>query len=210
MSTFYACIFVQDLGAKTTSSNREILETADTIFLAIKPNLAGAVIKEIAPFVRRDQLFISLAAGISLDFIENVRFVCICSKLQVLWHCRSVVLKIRDFTLVLNLFWRKVWSLHICLKHLDFIESYKRESEKNSGVKFVYNFSHFCYNDNIHCFTPGILYEKYLYIDRTCFHFPHFSPVSSLVQRLKKCRSFFLVINSEKCTKKSCNLQFPK
>lgn len=160
MSTFYACIFVQDLGAKTTSSNREILETADTIFLAIKPNLAGAVIKEIAPFVRRDQLVISLAAGISLDFIENVRFVCICSKLQVLWHCRSVVLKIRDFTLVLNLFWRKVQSLHICLKHLDFIESYKRESEKNSGIKFVYNFSHFSYNDNIHCFTPGILYEK--------------------------------------------------
>ncbi|XP_788839.1 pyrroline-5-carboxylate reductase 1, mitochondrial [Strongylocentrotus purpuratus] len=62
---------IGDLGAKTTSSNREILETADTIFLAIKPNLAGAVIKEIAPFVKRDQLFISLAAGISLDFIEN-------------------------------------------------------------------------------------------------------------------------------------------
>ena len=45
---------------------------ADTIFLAIKPPLAGAVLKEVSPYVSSDHLFISLAAGISIDYIENV------------------------------------------------------------------------------------------------------------------------------------------
>lgn len=63
---------IQDLGARTTHSNRQLLEMADTIFLAIKPPLAGAVLKEVAPFVKRNHIFVSLAAGISLDYIENI------------------------------------------------------------------------------------------------------------------------------------------
>nr|XP_054748409.1 pyrroline-5-carboxylate reductase 1, mitochondrial-like [Lytechinus pictus] len=62
---------IGDLGAKTTSSNKQIFETADTIFLATKPNLVGTVIKEIAPFLTRDHIFISLPAGISLDYLES-------------------------------------------------------------------------------------------------------------------------------------------
>ncbi|XP_072175882.1 pyrroline-5-carboxylate reductase 1, mitochondrial-like [Diadema setosum] len=63
---------IEDLGARTTHSNRELLEMADTVFLAIKPNLAGAVLKEVAPFVNKNHLFISLAAGISIDYIEDI------------------------------------------------------------------------------------------------------------------------------------------
>src|SRR3954469_12438716 len=51
--------------------NREAAEKADTIALVVKPQDMGDVLDEIAPVLRRGQLLVSLAAGITTEFIES-------------------------------------------------------------------------------------------------------------------------------------------
>ncbi|HEY9408252.1 MAG TPA: pyrroline-5-carboxylate reductase [Jiangellaceae bacterium] len=51
-------------------SNVEAVKRADTVVLVVKPQDMGTLLEEVAPFVRPDQLVVSLAAGITTGFVE--------------------------------------------------------------------------------------------------------------------------------------------
>lgn len=56
---------------KATTNNRAVAEHADILFLAIKPNLHSSVIEEIRDCIKPHSLIITIAAGISLKFLEE-------------------------------------------------------------------------------------------------------------------------------------------
>ena len=58
-------------GICTEKCNRNAVKNADIVFLAVKPQQMEAVLCDISLFVRRSQLVISLAAGITTTFIEK-------------------------------------------------------------------------------------------------------------------------------------------
>ena len=58
-------------GIETTEDNARIMENADVVFLSVKPQILPIVIKEIAPMVRDNQLFVSIAAGKTIGWIEE-------------------------------------------------------------------------------------------------------------------------------------------
>lgn len=51
--------------------NAEAVKSADTVLVAVKPQDMGALLTEIEPHVSRDQLVVSVAAGITTAFIER-------------------------------------------------------------------------------------------------------------------------------------------
>jgi pyrroline-5-carboxylate reductase len=53
------------------AANREAAKDAGVIVLAVKPYLVGAVLDEIHPALRPEQIVISVAAGVSLGFLES-------------------------------------------------------------------------------------------------------------------------------------------
>jgi pyrroline-5-carboxylate reductase len=52
-------------------SNLEAAAEADTLILAVKPQDLGVLLTEISPVLRPGQLLVSLAAGLTLSFIES-------------------------------------------------------------------------------------------------------------------------------------------
>lgn len=60
------------MGVKTTQDNREIVNNKPVIVLAVKPNMVKRVLREVHPLITKDHLFISVAAGISLDTLQQV------------------------------------------------------------------------------------------------------------------------------------------
>ncbi|WP_343803030.1 pyrroline-5-carboxylate reductase [Bacillus carboniphilus] len=65
-------------GIKVTSDNKEVAERAKYLFLAVKPNLHQKVIEEIKLTVSEETIVITMAAGVTLDFLresfgENVK-----------------------------------------------------------------------------------------------------------------------------------------
>lgn len=63
--------FASNVKGKITSSNLEVLETADTIVLAVKPEHVNEVLAEIRPGLQSKHILISIAAGVSLARIEG-------------------------------------------------------------------------------------------------------------------------------------------
>lgn len=57
---------MKDQGVTVTSSNIEVIKKSNIVWIATKPHTVGAVLREVSPLVRRDQLFVSLAAGTTL------------------------------------------------------------------------------------------------------------------------------------------------
>ncbi|NQT90117.1 MAG: pyrroline-5-carboxylate reductase [Candidatus Omnitrophica bacterium] len=55
---------------KLTSSNKEAAAKSDIVILAVKPQNMQAVLKELEPVVKK-KLIISIAAGITTDFIKD-------------------------------------------------------------------------------------------------------------------------------------------
>lgn len=55
----------------TTDSNKEIMESSDVVFLSVKPQILPEVIAEISPMVKENQLFVSIAAGKTIGWIEQ-------------------------------------------------------------------------------------------------------------------------------------------
>lgn len=55
----------------TTLDNREVAANSDFLFLAVKPNLYAEVIEEIQSVMKADTKLITIAAGISIEFIEK-------------------------------------------------------------------------------------------------------------------------------------------
>jgi pyrroline-5-carboxylate reductase len=58
-------------GISVSKSNLEVAAHADLLILSIKPNIHGAVLKEIAEVVDEQKVIITIAAGISLEYIES-------------------------------------------------------------------------------------------------------------------------------------------
>lgn len=69
--TEQTCTSLQErFGIQTTQNNKEAAAAADILFLAVKPFLFSEVISEIKESVKKDTLFISIAAGQSIGAIE--------------------------------------------------------------------------------------------------------------------------------------------
>ncbi|KMJ58144.1 pyrroline-5-carboxylate reductase [Bacillus sp. LL01] len=62
---------VKKFAITATIHNSEIAKEADMLILAVKPDLHGEVIEDIANVVKNDAVIITIAAGITLDFIET-------------------------------------------------------------------------------------------------------------------------------------------
>ncbi|KAF7237183.1 Pyrroline-5-carboxylate reductase 3 [Varanus komodoensis] len=62
----------QDFDCKTTHCNLEVVENCTVVFLATKPHILPAVLREVAPAVTSDHMVISMAAGVTLQTLEEM------------------------------------------------------------------------------------------------------------------------------------------
>lgn len=58
-------------GIRTTASNAEVVNLADLIVLAVKPQIMISVLSEIAPRIQPRHLVVSIAAGVSLSQLST-------------------------------------------------------------------------------------------------------------------------------------------
>lgn len=58
-------------GIKAAENNIEVAENADIIILAVKPNMYAAVINEIKDQIKPEATIVTIAAGITIEFIEE-------------------------------------------------------------------------------------------------------------------------------------------
>jgi pyrroline-5-carboxylate reductase len=55
----------------TTHDNKEAASFADILILAVKPNIYPSVIEEVKDYVKKDVLIVTIAAGITISFMEK-------------------------------------------------------------------------------------------------------------------------------------------
>jgi pyrroline-5-carboxylate reductase len=58
-------------GISATSDNQKAIEGADILLIAVKPQMAQTVLEGLAPAVTKDQVVISVMAGITTETIHN-------------------------------------------------------------------------------------------------------------------------------------------
>ena len=64
--------FLKDnLGVNTSENNKETVQNSNVVFLAVKPNIIPKILEEIKPYVTKDKLIISIAAGVTIETLEN-------------------------------------------------------------------------------------------------------------------------------------------
>ncbi|MBD3164047.1 pyrroline-5-carboxylate reductase [Candidatus Woesearchaeota archaeon] len=63
---------VKQLEISATNRNKEVVQHSDVIFLAVKPQDIYDVLKEIKDYIRRDNIIVSIAAGIKISKIESI------------------------------------------------------------------------------------------------------------------------------------------
>jgi len=63
--------FSQRYGFKVTGDNAEAVKSCGTVFISVKPQVVPPVLKEISPSLDPGQLVISIAAGVTLNFLES-------------------------------------------------------------------------------------------------------------------------------------------
>ena len=61
----------EQYGVGITTSNEEVAEWAEVLFLAVKPQMLAEVIDTIRPVIREEQLLISVAAGKTVEWLES-------------------------------------------------------------------------------------------------------------------------------------------
>lgn len=61
----------RSIGVATTGDNIEVANSSDVIILAVKPNLVGPVLNELKPHLSGEHLIVSIAAGVTLDYMEQ-------------------------------------------------------------------------------------------------------------------------------------------
>jgi pyrroline-5-carboxylate reductase len=66
-----AAALAKELGVTGSSDNRKAVHEADIVLLAVKPQVVGDVLKEIAPELGKDTLIISVAASVPTTYIEQ-------------------------------------------------------------------------------------------------------------------------------------------
>ncbi|XP_077207456.1 pyrroline-5-carboxylate reductase 3 [Paroedura picta] len=62
----------QGFGCRTTHSNLEVTKNCTLVFLATKPHVIPVVLPEIAPAVTPNHIVVSMAAGITLQTLEEL------------------------------------------------------------------------------------------------------------------------------------------
>lgn len=60
-----------DFGISVTADNGKVALESDILFLAVKPQFLGEVLEEIRPFVAKDTVVVSIAAGKTLNWLEE-------------------------------------------------------------------------------------------------------------------------------------------
>lgn len=65
-------ILSNELGIKIILDNKKLCDFADIIFIATKPNQVSSVLEEIKEKINNSKLIVSIAAGVSLNTIENI------------------------------------------------------------------------------------------------------------------------------------------
>ena len=58
-------------GIETTEDNKVIMDSSDVVFLSVTPQVLPEVIAQSAPMMRENQLFVSIAAGKTIGWIEE-------------------------------------------------------------------------------------------------------------------------------------------
>ncbi|MDP3049342.1 MAG: pyrroline-5-carboxylate reductase [Thermodesulfovibrionales bacterium] len=61
----------QTYGVRTTNSNKDIASSCNIIILAVKPQIMGQVLEEIKSAVTDDKTVVSIAAGITLSYLQS-------------------------------------------------------------------------------------------------------------------------------------------
>ena len=62
----------EDLNIKGTLSNKDLAKKSDIIFLGVKPNIHSYILKEIKDGIKEDAIIVSMAAGITLENMEEI------------------------------------------------------------------------------------------------------------------------------------------
>ena len=62
---------IQEFNVKAVSSNTELVKQAKFILIAVKPQNIDSVLEEIGPQLSEEQILISIAAGVTLDYIKK-------------------------------------------------------------------------------------------------------------------------------------------
>ena len=57
---------------KITDDSRKLVQKSDILILAVKPQVVGKVLESISDVVDKHKIIISVAAGISINFIEDI------------------------------------------------------------------------------------------------------------------------------------------
>lgn len=63
----------QEVGISVTHSNAEVVCGSDAVFVAVKPHLVRLVLSEISQYVTKKHIVVSVAAGVTLSVLEEVR-----------------------------------------------------------------------------------------------------------------------------------------
>ena len=61
----------EKLGIKIYDNNIDVVKTADVIIFCVKPFVIKDVLKEVAPYITKEKLVISIAAGIKIQTIKE-------------------------------------------------------------------------------------------------------------------------------------------
>ncbi len=65
-------IIKEELGVNVTTKSKELVSKVDIIVLSVKPNIYSIVLNEIKNEIKDDMLVITIAAGINIEFVENI------------------------------------------------------------------------------------------------------------------------------------------
>lgn len=63
------------MGANVAENNIEVVSKSELIVLAVKPNIVQSVLQEVSKSVDSKHLIVSIAAGITINRIEEVKCV---------------------------------------------------------------------------------------------------------------------------------------
>ena len=62
---------VKKYGIKASESENELVEKSNILILSVKPNIVPIVLKKIKDKLDKNTIILSIAAGVSIDFIEK-------------------------------------------------------------------------------------------------------------------------------------------
>lgn len=62
---------IKEQGVRISRSNLEIVENSDLIIIAVKPHVVSPILQEVSSKVTREKLFLSIAAGVTLETLEK-------------------------------------------------------------------------------------------------------------------------------------------